>query len=83
MVRKTLGGFELPENLTENIMEWIQMNEPGVAAPVGTLTKTSDGSLYAVTGYENIYKLPAGKNEWQLVNSDFLRRETAGDVSDC
>ena len=80
MVRKTLGGFELPDNFTENIMEWIQMNEPGVAAPVGTLTKTSDGSLYAVTGYQNIYKLPAGENEWLLVNADFLRQETAGDI---
>ena len=80
MVRKTLGGFELPDNLTENIMAWIQMNEPGVAAPVGTLTKTSDGSLYAVMGYENIYKLPGGENEWQLVNADFLRQETAGDI---
>ena len=80
MVRKTLGGFKLPDNLTENIMEWIQMNEPGVAAPVGTLTKTSDGSLYAVTGYENIYKLPAGENEWQLVNADFLRQGTEGDI---
>ncbi|MCY3741780.1 MAG: sigma-70 family RNA polymerase sigma factor [Candidatus Poribacteria bacterium] len=80
MVRETLGGFELPENLTENIIEWIQMNEPGVAAPVGTLTKTSDGSLYAVTGYESIYKLPAGKSEWQLVNSDFLRQETTSDI---
>ena len=80
MVRETLGGFELPDNLTENIMEWIQMNEPGVAAPVGTLTKTSDGSLYAVTGYEDIYKLPASENEWQLVNADFLRQETAGNI---
>ena len=80
MVRETLGGFELPDNFTENIMEWIQMNEPGVAAPVGTLTKTSDGSLYAVTGYEHIYKLPAGENEWQLVNADFLRQETTGDI---
>ncbi len=80
MVRETLGGFELPDNLTENIMEWIQMNEPGVAAPVGTLTKTSEGSLYAVAGYENIYKLPAGENEWQLVNADFLRQSPEGDV---
>jgi len=80
MVRKTLGGFKLPDNLTENIMAWIQMNEPGVAAPVGTLTKTSGGSLYAVTGYENIYKLPAGENEWQLVNADFLRQGTEGDI---
>ena len=80
MVRETLGGFELPDNFTENVMEWIQMNEPGVGAPVGTLTKTSDGSLYAVTGYEDIYKLPVGENEWQLVNADFLRQETAGDI---
>ncbi|MYB93481.1 sigma-70 family RNA polymerase sigma factor [Candidatus Poribacteria bacterium] len=80
MVRETLGGFELPENLTESIMEWIQMNEPGVAAPIGTLMKTSDGSLYAVTGYENIYKLSAGKSEWQLVNADFLRQGAEGDI---
>jgi RNA polymerase sigma factor (sigma-70 family) len=80
MVRETLGGFELPDNLTENIMEWIQMNEPGVAASVGTLAKTSDGTLYAVMGYESIYKLPAGENNWQLVNEDFLRQETKGDI---
>ena len=80
MVRETLGGFELPENLTEDIMQWIQMNEPGVAASVGTLAKTSDGTLYAVMGYEDIYKLPAGENEWQLVNSDLLRQETKGDI---
>ena len=80
MVRKTLGGFELPDNLTANIMEWIQMNEPGVAVPVGTLTKTSDKTLYAVMGCENIYKLPADENEWQLVNAEFLRQETAGDI---
>ena len=80
MVRETLGGFELPENLTKNIMQWIQMNEPGVAAAVGTLAKTSDGTVYAVMGYENIYKLPANENEWQLVNSDFLRQETKGDI---
>ena len=80
MVRKTLGGFELPDNLTENIIEWIQMNEPGVSVPVGTLAKTSDQGLYVVTGYEHIYKLPAGENEWQLVNTDFLRQETTGDI---
>ena len=80
MVRETLGGFELPENLTENIMEWIQMNEPGVAASVGTLSKTSDGTLYAVMGYENIYKLPADKNEWQPLNSDFFPEKTKGSI---
>ena len=80
MVRETLGGFELPDNLTENIMEWIQMNEPGVAAPVGTLSKTSDGTLYAVMGYKSIYKLPADEDDWQLVNEDFLHQETEGDI---
>ena len=80
MVRKTLGGFELPDNFTENIMEWIQMNEPGVAASVGTLAKTSDGALYAVMGYESIYKLPTGKNNWQLVNEEFLPQETEGAI---
>ncbi len=80
MVRETLGGFELPDNLTDNIMEWIQVNEPGVAAAVGTLAKTSDGTLYAVMGYENIYKLPADKNEWQPVNSDFLPEKTEGSI---
>ena len=80
MVRETLGGFELPDNLTENIMQWIQMNEPGVAGAVGTLSKTSDRTVYAVMGYESIYKLPMGENEWQLVNADFLRQETQGDI---
>ena len=80
VVREALGSFQVSDDLMEDVMKWIQMNEPGVAAPVGTLTKTSDGSLYAVMGYENIYKLPARENEWQLVNTDFLRQETAGDI---
>ncbi len=80
MVRETLGGFELPENLSESIMQWIQMNEPGVAASVGTLSKTSDGTIYAVMGYKNIYKLPADKDEWQAVNSDFFPEKTEGSI---
>ncbi len=80
MVRETLGGFELPENLTKNIMEWIQMNEPGVAASVGTLAKTSDGTVFAVLGYKNIYKLLADENEWQPVNSDFFPEKTKGSI---
>lgn len=80
MVRKTLGGFELPSNLTENIMQWIQMNEPGVAASVGTLAITSDRTLYAVMGYKDIYKLPSTENEWQLVNTDLLQQETHGEI---
>ena len=80
IVREALGGSQVSDDIMEDVMKWIQMNEPGVAAPVGTLTKTSDGSLYAVMGYENIYKLPANENEWQLVNTDFLRQETAGNI---
>ncbi len=80
VVREALGGFHMSDDLMEDVMKWIQMNEPGVAAPVGTLTKTSDGSLYAVTGYENIYKLLAGENEWKLVNADFLPQGTEGNI---
>ena len=80
VVREALGSSQVSDDIMEDVMKWIQMNEPGVAAPVGTLTKTSEGSLYAVMGYENIYKLPARENEWQLVNTDFLRQETAGDI---
>lgn len=80
MVRKTLGGFELPDNLTENIMQWIQMNEPGVTASVGTLAITSVRTLYAVMGYKDIYKLPSDENEWQLVNTELLQQETQGDI---
>ena len=80
IVREALGSSQVSGDLMEDVMKWIQMNEPGVTAPVGTLTKTSDGSLYAVMGYENIYKLPANENEWQLVNTGFLRQEMAGDI---
>ena len=80
MVQEALGGFHVSDDLMEDVMKWIQMNEPGVAVPVGTLSKTSDGTLYAVMGYENIYKLPADENEWQLVNADFLRQGTKGNI---
>jgi len=80
MVRETLGGFEIPEKMTENIMQWIQMNEPGVVASVGTLSVTSLKTLYAVVGYKHIYKLPAGDNYWQLVNTDILDQDTNGDI---
>ena len=79
VVHEALGGFQRSDDLMEDIMKWIQMNEPGVAAPVGALTKTSDGTLYAVMGYENIYKLPTDENEWQLANAEFLRQETEGE----
>ena len=80
VVHETLGGFQGSGDLIEDIVKWIQMNEPGVAASVSTLTKTSDRTLYAVMGYESIYKLPMGENEWQLVNADFLRQDTHGDI---
>ena len=80
MVQEALGGFHVSDDLMEDVMKWIQMNEPGVAVPVGTLSKTSDGTLYAVMGYENIYKLLADENEWQLVNADFLRQGTKGNI---
>ena len=80
MVREALDGFQVSDDVMEDIMKWIQMNEPGVAASVGTLTKTSDNTLYAVIGYESIYKLPMDENEWQLVNADFLRQDTHGDI---
>ena len=80
VVREALGSFQVSDDLMEDVMKWIQMNEPGVAASVGTLTTTSDGTVYAVMGYENIYRLPANQNEWQLVNTDFLRQETVGDI---
>ena len=81
VVHETLGGFQRSDDLMKDIMNWTQMNEPGVAASVRTLTKTSDNTLYAVMGYENIYKLPAGENEWQLANADFLRQGTEGNIS--
>ena len=80
MVQEALGSFHVSDDLMEDVMKWIQMNEPGVAVPVGTLSKTSGGTLYAVMGYENIYKLPFGENEWQLVNADFLRQATKGNI---
>ena len=80
MVREALDGFQVSDDVMEDVIKWIQMNEPGVAASVGTLTKTSDRVLYAVMGYENIYKLPMDENEWQLVNADFLRQDTHGNI---
>jgi len=85
IVREALGSSQASDaqasgDIMEDVMNWIQMNEPGVAASVGTLTKTSDKSLYAVIGYENIYKLPVSENEWYPVNSDVLHQKAAGDI---
>ena len=80
VVRESLGNFQGSDDLIEDIVKWTQMDEPGTVASVGTLIKTSDATLYAVMGYENIYKLPMGENEWQLANADLLRQEIEGDI---
>ena len=78
IVHATLGGNQHSGDLMENIMNWIQMNEPGTRHVVNTLSVTSDQTLYAVIGDESIYKLPAGEETWRWVNSDFLRQDTHG-----
>ncbi|MDE0398924.1 MAG: sigma-70 family RNA polymerase sigma factor [Candidatus Poribacteria bacterium] len=80
IVHEILGGSRHPEDLMEDIMNWIQMNEPGTRQVVNTLSVTSDKTLYAVIGDESIYKLPAGEETWRLVNSEFLRQDTHGSI---
>ena len=60
VVRETLGGIQHSDDLMEDIMNWIQTNEPGGRHPVNTLSATAERTLYAVIGDESIYKLPAG-----------------------
>lgn len=80
VVHETLGGSQRSGDLMEDIVNWIQTNEPGVWRSVDTLSATSENSVYAVVGNESIYKLPASEQVWQLVNADFLRQETHGNV---
>ena len=80
MVRETLGNFQSSDDLIGDIMKWTQMDEPGILGEVGTLSVTSENTLYAVIGDESIYKLPAGDEAWQPVNDTFLRQETGGDI---
>ena len=80
MVRETLGNFQSSDDLMDGIMKWTQVNEPGILGAVGTLSMTSENTLYAVIGDESIYKLPAGEEAWQLVNDTFLRQDTDGDI---
>ncbi len=79
-VQETLGDFQRSGDLMEDIMNWIQMNEPGVRRSVNVLSATSENTLYTVIGDESIYKLPAGEEAWQLVNADFLRQDTHGTI---
>ena len=76
IVQQTLGGFQRSDDLMEDIMNWIQTNEPGIRHPVNTLSATAEKTLYAVIGDRSIYKLPAGEEAWQLVNADFLRQDS-------
>ena len=80
MVHETLGNFQHSGDLMEDIMNWIQTNEPGVRRSVNVLSATSENTLYAVIGDKSIYKLPVGEEAWQLVNADFLRQDTHGTI---
>ena len=79
-VHETLGGFQHSDDLMEDIVKWTQMDEPGILGEVGTLSVTSENTLYTVIGDESIYQLPAGEEAWQLVNDAFLRQDTGGDI---
>ncbi|RKU08605.1 hypothetical protein C6503_22700, partial [Candidatus Poribacteria bacterium] len=76
IVRETLGGIQHSDDLMEDIMNWIQTNEPGIRHIVNTLSVTAERTLYAVIGDQSIYKLPAGEEAWQLVNADFPRQDS-------
>ena len=76
VVREALGSFQVSDDLMEDIMNWIQTNEPGGRHPVNTLSATAEKTLYAVVGDKRIYKLPAGAGAWQLVNADFLHQDS-------
>ena len=80
IVHETLGGHQHSDDLMEDVMKWIQMNEPGTRHVVNTLSLTSDKTLYAVIDDESIYKLSVGEETWRLVNSDFLRQDTHGSI---
>ncbi len=80
IVHEALGDSQYAGDLMEDIMNWIQMNEPGTRHVVNTLSVTSDKTLYAVIGDESIYKLPAREETWRWVSSDFLRRDTHGSI---
>ena len=80
VVHETLEGFQHSNDLVEDIMKWTQVGEPGILGEVGTLSVTSENTLYTVIGDESIYKLPAGEEAWQLVNDTFLYQDTNGDI---
>ncbi len=80
VVHETLEGFQHSNDLVEDTVKWIQVGEPGILGEVGTLSVTSENTLYTVIGDESIYKLPADEEAWQLVNDTFLWQDTGGDI---
>ena len=80
VVYETLGSFQRSDDLMEDIMNWTQVDEPGILGEVGTLSMTSENTLYTVIGDRSIYKLSAGEEAWQLVNDTFLQQDTGGDI---
>ena len=80
MVHETLGNFQRSGDLMEDIMHWIQTNEPGVRRSINALSAISKNTLYTVIGDESIYKLSAGEEAWQLVNTDLLSQNIHGAV---
>ena len=80
IVRRTLGNFQSSDDLMDDVMKWVQVDEPGILGQVGTLSVTSENTLYAVIADESIYKLPADAEAWQLVNDTFLFQDTGGDI---
>ena len=78
IVHETLGGHQHSGDLMEDIMNWIQMNEPGTRHAVKTLSVTADKTLYTVIGDESIYKLPAVKKHGdRLIAISYVKTHTA------
>ena len=80
VVHETLGGFQHSDDLVEDTMKWTQVGEPGILGEVGTLSMTSENTLYTVIADRRIYKLTTEQDAWQLVNDTFLRQGTGGDI---
>ena len=52
VVHETLEGFQHSNDLVEDTVNWIQVGEPGILGEVGTLSVTSENTLYTVIGDE-------------------------------
>ncbi|MCY3549392.1 MAG: sigma-70 family RNA polymerase sigma factor [Candidatus Poribacteria bacterium] len=80
VVHETLKDFQHSDDLVEDIMKWTRVREPGILGEVGTLSGTSENTLYTVIGDRSIYKLPSGEEAWQLVDDTFLYQNTGGNI---